>query len=30
VIGADTIVTIDSAILGKPGRPGEARQMLNG
>jgi septum formation protein len=28
VIGADTIVTIDSAILGKPGDPGEARQML--
>lgn len=28
VIGADTIVTIDSAILGKPGNPREARQML--
>ena len=28
VIGADTIVTIDDAILGKPGGPGEARQML--
>lgn len=28
VIGADTIVTIDSAILGKPGDPREARQML--
>jgi septum formation protein len=28
VIGADTIVTIDQAILGKPGDPGEARQML--
>jgi septum formation protein len=28
VIGADTIVTIDDAILGKPATPGEARQML--
>ena len=28
VIGADTIVTIDGAILGKPGTPDEARQML--
>jgi septum formation protein len=28
VIGADTIVTIDKAILGKPGDPREARQML--
>ncbi|MBC2741692.1 MAG: septum formation inhibitor Maf [Desulfosarcina sp.] len=28
VIGADTIVTIDSVILGKPGNPREARQML--
>ncbi len=28
IIGADTIVTIDNAILGKPGDPGEARQML--
>jgi septum formation protein len=28
VIGADTIVTIDNAILGKPGTPDEARQML--
>ncbi len=28
VIGADTIVTIDQAILGKPGDPREARQML--
>ncbi|WP_319410033.1 Maf family protein [uncultured Desulfosarcina sp.] len=28
VIGADTIVTIDSAILGKPVDPYEARQML--
>ena len=28
VIGADTIVTIDSAILGKPGTPHEARHML--
>ena len=28
VIGADTIVTIGSAILGKPGTPGEAGQML--
>ena len=27
-IGADTIVTIDNAILGKPGDPPEARQML--
>jgi len=29
VIGADTIVTIDSAILGKPGTPDEARLMLD-
>jgi len=28
VIGADTVVTIDSAILGKPGDPEEARRML--
>lgn len=28
VIGADTIVTIDGAILGKPGTPDEARHML--
>jgi septum formation protein len=28
VIGADTIVTIDNAVLGKPGDPREARQML--
>jgi len=28
VIGADTIVTIDSAILGKPINPREARHML--
>jgi septum formation protein len=28
VIGADTIVTINGAILGKPDGPGEARQML--
>ncbi|MDX2453655.1 Maf family protein [Desulfosarcina sp.] len=28
VIGADTIVTIGHAILGKPGDPREARQML--
>ncbi len=28
VIGADTIVTIGNAILGKPGDPREARQML--
>lgn len=28
VIGADTIVTIDNVILGKPGSPDEARQML--
>lgn len=28
VIGADTIVTIDGAILGKPGNPREAKQML--
>jgi septum formation protein len=28
VIGADTIVTIDNAILGKPGTPDEARLML--
>ena len=28
VIGADTIVTIDSAVLGKPANPREARQML--
>jgi len=28
VIGADTIVSIGSAILGKPGDPREARQML--
>jgi septum formation protein len=28
VIGADTIVTIGNAVLGKPGDPGEARQML--
>jgi septum formation protein len=28
VIGADTIVTIDNAILGKPADPREARQML--
>ncbi len=28
VIGADTIVTIDDAILGKPADPREARQML--
>ncbi len=28
MIGADTIVTIGNAILGKPGDPGEARQML--
>ena len=27
-IGADTIVTIDNAILGKPGDPGEAQAML--
>lgn len=27
-IGADTIVTIDNAILGKPADPEEARQML--
>ncbi len=28
VIGADTIVTIDNTVLGKPGHPDEARQML--
>jgi septum formation protein len=28
VIGADTIVTIGDSILGKPGNPAEARQML--
>jgi septum formation protein len=28
VIGADTIVTIDKAILGKPATPFEARRML--
>jgi septum formation protein len=28
VLGADTIVTLFSAILGKPGTPREARQML--
>ncbi|PID41010.1 MAG: septum formation inhibitor Maf [Proteobacteria bacterium] len=28
VIGADTIVTIDDRILGKPGDPDEAREML--
>lgn len=28
VIGADTIVTIDHAILGKPASPKEAREML--
>ncbi len=28
VIGADTIVTIDRAILGKPADPAEARRML--
>lgn len=28
VIGADTIVTIDQAILGKPANPVEARRML--
>lgn len=28
VIGADTVVTIDSAILGKPDDPEEARRML--
>lgn len=28
VIGADTIVTIDKTVLGKPGNPREARQML--
>jgi septum formation protein len=28
VIGADTIVTIDDSILGKPANPAEARQML--
>jgi septum formation protein len=28
VIGADTVVTIDSAILGKPADPEEARRML--
>lgn len=29
VIGADTIVVIDGAILGKPGSRDEAREMLN-
>jgi septum formation protein len=28
VIGADTIVTIDNAVLGKPTTPDDARQML--
>jgi septum formation protein len=28
VIGADTIVTINGTVLGKPGHPDEARQML--
>ena len=30
VIGAHTIVTIDGRILGKPGGPDEAREMLRG
>jgi len=28
VLGADTIVVIDDEVLGKPGGPGEAREML--